>query len=513
MDVDVLEDNYHLNPVSESYTLRERHALLVANPTLWSSIPDDLPLLAPKGWLESSLIDWYILNQITFSEIPVKMTFIPCQIIADLQFYIQSHPGAETVPEEIKAKWENIIPPQHQISCWTTPKSLLMQHLSVYVFNHIFLNTIQEEKTHDDWTVWNGPQLWRLVADLMNWKLGPNPDNIRALSWFGNGSDCGVELTEILISLILDTGMRIDERGIWPLKPHLSCSHIFLEQMLYQILPEVTHWNNGIVMDQTKHYFESGLENIKSIQDIIQSLARQRMACHSCTLTPPSQPENHQEIISLHPADDISHNSVPNATGHQNQNLNHPLSDDGVDILTCNFRNIKIIRIDPDFDDYNTGPTLQETMGVPQHIKNFPIFNRTQLDPLSIWSLWTDYGYQIDNNFAQTFISQFPEQPEEHYLPINELSGEHILPESLKRWDLTHRNSTREAISDICFLGMQELLGLAGDPRSGNGFDLFIRGIRYDPEDCEKEEMVHLDITRDAIPTENVPVYISVDID
>ncbi|KIJ31763.1 hypothetical protein M422DRAFT_266514 [Sphaerobolus stellatus SS14] len=60
---------------------------------------------------------------------------------------------------------------------------------------------------------------------------------------------------------------------------------------------------------------------------------------------------------------------------------------------------------------------------------------------------------------------------------------------------------------------MQELLELAGDPRSGNAFDLFIRGIRYDPEDCEKEEMVHLDITRDAIPTENVPVYISVDID
>ncbi|KIJ31601.1 hypothetical protein M422DRAFT_266631 [Sphaerobolus stellatus SS14] len=60
---------------------------------------------------------------------------------------------------------------------------------------------------------------------------------------------------------------------------------------------------------------------------------------------------------------------------------------------------------------------------------------------------------------------------------------------------------------------MQELLELAGDIKSGNGFDLFIRGIRYHPEDCEKEEMVHLGITRDAVPTENVPVYISVDID
>ncbi|KIJ28756.1 hypothetical protein M422DRAFT_269969 [Sphaerobolus stellatus SS14] len=276
-------------------------------------------------------------------------------------------------------------------------------------------------------------------------------------------------------------------------------------------------------MDQTKHHFESGLENIKSIQDIMQSLARQRMACHSCTLTPPSQ---------LEPTQEISFQSPSDLAGHQDQDLNFPIPDDGVDILTCNFRNIvrrkrhtkapfidmskvkrKIIRIDPDFDDYNTGPTIQETMGVPHHIKNFPIFNRTQLDPLSIWSLWTDYGYPIDNNFAQTFISQSPEQPEEHYLPINHQSGEHILPESFKRWDLTHRNNTREAISDICFLDMQELLELAGDIKSGNGFDLFIRGIQYPPEDCEKEEIVHLDITRDAVPTENVPVYISVDID
>ncbi|KIJ24252.1 hypothetical protein M422DRAFT_275023 [Sphaerobolus stellatus SS14] len=215
-------------------------------------------------------------------------------------------------------------------------------------------------------------------------------------------------------------------------------------------------------MDQTKHHFESGLENIKSIQDIMQSLARQRIACHSCTLTTPSQLEPPQEISFQSPSD---------PAGHQDQNL--PLPDDGVDILTCNLRNIKIIRIDPDFDDYNTGHTIQETMG----------------------------------------ILSASEQPEEHYLPINHHSGEHILPESLKRWDLTRRNNTREAISDICFLGMQELLELAGDIKSGNGFDLFIRGIRYDPEDCEKEEMIHLDITRDAVPTENVPVYISVDID
>ncbi|KIJ33801.1 hypothetical protein M422DRAFT_264263 [Sphaerobolus stellatus SS14] len=407
---------------------------------------------------------------------------------------------ANTVPEEIKSKWENMIPPQQQTFLQQNPQ--ITTHAafgSVYVFNRIFLNIQQEKKTRDNWTVWKGPQLWTLVADLMNWNPGPSPDNIRALSWFGNGSDCGVELTEILIDLILATGMRIDERGIWPLKPHLSCSHVFREQMLYQILPsvkeayffwkanhnqnipEVTHWNNDIVMDQTKHRFESGLENIKSLE----------------------------------PAQEISFQSPSNPTGYQDedqdQDLNPLLPDDAVDILTCNFQNIvqrkrhtkapfidmskvkqKIIRIDPNFDDYNTGPTIQETM----------------VSGLSGLTMDIELIITLPRHSSPNFQNSL-----RSIMPINHQSGDHVLPESLKRWDLTCRNNTREAISDICFLGMQKLLELAGDRKSGNGFDLFIRGIRYDPEDCEKEEMVHLDITRDAVPTENVPVYISVDID
>ncbi|KIJ27794.1 hypothetical protein M422DRAFT_270975 [Sphaerobolus stellatus SS14] len=177
MDVDAPQEHYHLNPASESHTLWERRALLFANPTLWSPIPDDLPLPAPKGWLESSLIDWYILKQIASSDIPAKMTFIPCQIIADLMFYIQSHPEAHTVPEEIKAKWESLIPPQQQTFLLQHPQitthaafgvqqgnhwfTVIFDHTfqSVYVFNRIFLKTQQEKKTRDNWTVWKGLQL------------------------------------------------------------------------------------------------------------------------------------------------------------------------------------------------------------------------------------------------------------------------------------------------------------------------------------------------------------------
>ncbi|KIJ55910.1 hypothetical protein M422DRAFT_239072 [Sphaerobolus stellatus SS14] len=131
-----LESVQDLNPASESHTLWERRALLFANLTLWSPIPEDLPLLAPKGWLESSLIDWYILNQIASSDIPTKMTFIPCQIIADLQFYIQSHPEAHTVPEEIKAKWESLIPPQQQTFLLQHPQITTHAAFGVQQANH-----------------------------------------------------------------------------------------------------------------------------------------------------------------------------------------------------------------------------------------------------------------------------------------------------------------------------------------------------------------------------------------
>ncbi|KIJ28710.1 hypothetical protein M422DRAFT_270012 [Sphaerobolus stellatus SS14] len=172
-----------------------------------------------------------------------------------------------------------------------------------------------------------------------------------------------------------------------------------------------------------------------------------------------------------------------------------------------------IITIDPNFDDYNTGPTIQEHRGVPLHIKNTPIFFRTQLEPLGIWSLWQDYGYRIDNNFAQTLTSETPYLVEEHYLPIAEVPGQEHILQSLKEWDLSRKRDPKITISDICFLGMEEMLALADGKTPNTDFDLFVRGICYNPEDYGKEELIHLDITHDAKPIGEIPIYLSLDID
>ncbi|KIJ36522.1 hypothetical protein M422DRAFT_261082 [Sphaerobolus stellatus SS14] len=151
-------------------------------------------------------------------------------------------------------------------------------------------------------------------------------------------------------------------------------------------------------------------------------------------------------------------------------------------------------------------------MGVPLYIKNIPILNQTQLEPLSIWSLWKDYGYRIDNNFTQTFTSKKPYLVEEHYLPIAPNLGEESL-ERLRGWDLTRNQDVRVAFTDICFLGMEEMINLAGERKAETNFDLFIRGMCYDPENHDKEELIHLDITKDAKSLADFEVYISMDID
>ncbi|KIJ30053.1 hypothetical protein M422DRAFT_268515 [Sphaerobolus stellatus SS14] len=136
----------------------------------------------------------------------------------------------------------------------------------------------------------------------------------------------------------------------------------------------------------------------------------------------------------------------------------------------------RILIYDPDFDDYNTGPTIQENLGVPFYIKNFPAFMWTQLDPLSTWSLWKDYGYRIDTSFAQTFMSASPQLPAEHYLPVADETGSGFLEESLCQWDISCQEISREAVADLCWMGMEELLSEAGGPQTEQSFIAFIRG-------------------------------------
>ncbi|KIJ28709.1 hypothetical protein M422DRAFT_270011 [Sphaerobolus stellatus SS14] len=167
----------------------------------------------------------------------------------------------------------------------------------IYVYNHIFLSSEQVERVKDEWETWSGPQLWTLVSDLVGWDTVIQPKElddfyIKSLSWYGNGSDCGPEMIQVLLELILENGVVVDEDTQWPLKPDFTCSHLFREQMLHEILIsaqdsyfvwksnhtmamlEVQHYDNDIIMEDIQSIFEDGLDNQCNIQETIKLLTR-----------------------------------------------------------------------------------------------------------------------------------------------------------------------------------------------------------------------------------------------
>ena len=182
--------------------------LLFANPILWTPIPEDLPLLGPKGWLESSLIDWYLLHQISFTATLMNMVWIPCQIIADLQHYCQQASGSKTVPSDIRSKWQSLKPIQQDLFVSSNTSILqkvafAVQHgnhwftvvfdnynLRVYVYNWVTSPDDTISTYWDNWTSWNGPQLWYLIGNLVGWEVVNDriflrTVEIRGLSWHG----------------------------------------------------------------------------------------------------------------------------------------------------------------------------------------------------------------------------------------------------------------------------------------------------------------------------------------
>ncbi|KIJ31182.1 hypothetical protein M422DRAFT_267132 [Sphaerobolus stellatus SS14] len=532
------------------------------------------------------------------------MTFIPCQMIALLQHHIQSSIDQDSLPLDIRLCWEHFKIPEEDITIHNRNSGQENHQIAfavqdanhwfavvfdyttgnTYVYNQLFLKDNRILQDTDDWKVWNGPKLWSIVAELMDWEVPTRRSpQVKSLCWFGNGYDCGPEAVQILMELLFHNGLMLQGHQLWPKTPTFGCNHIIRETMFYTIIssmeeayniwlynhhrniPKVEWFNNDIVMDDIRQVFQIGIMNLDCVQTMLHKLPGLHLDCNKCKgvihqygdeiMRNAPGSINSFDFGGMEQADEES-----NGTNDKASNVPlHSLSQVQGKTLTANFKSItihqdnqedgsslskaqeqirnsnlwnivqwqhhinapeidkskiiwKTLKIDPDFDDYNTGPTIQENLGVPLYIKNIPIFNWTQLEPLSIWSLWKDYGYRIDNNFTQTFTSKKPYLVEEHYLPIAPNLGEESL-ERLRRWDLTRNQYVRVAFTDICFLGMEEMINLAGERKAETNFDLFIRGMCYDPENHDKEELIHLDITKDAKSLADFEVYISMDID
>ena len=116
------------------------------------------------------------------------MEWIPCQIIADLLHYCHQASEGNTVPADIRSKWQSLKPIQQDM--FLPSNSNICQkvafavqqgnhwftvvfdnlNLSVYVYNRITSPDDTVSPCWDTWNSWKGPQLWYLIENLLGWK-------------------------------------------------------------------------------------------------------------------------------------------------------------------------------------------------------------------------------------------------------------------------------------------------------------------------------------------------------
>jgi hypothetical protein len=168
------------------------------------------------------------------------------------------------------------------------------------------------------------------------------------------------------------------------------------------------------------------------------------------------------------------------------------------------------LKFENDFDNYNTGPTIEAKLGVSLSIRNFPTNPYGQRDELSCWTEFCDYGYRLDRNFALTFNCDNPLDPLAHFLPVADPTGyeERLDEEMAGGYSIARgQNDTRGpvAIGPVTTMGARDMIKKAGSLNSNASFDLFIRGRDKNGQD------VRLDLRKDA--QVQPEVHISLDID
>jgi hypothetical protein len=283
-------------------------------------------------------------------------------------------------------------------------------------------------------------------------------------------------------------------------------------------------WIEPWILPEDLEAFHAGIKTCSRIKKLQHQLTRAVLNCKSCpehSKKPISSSSIPTDPASIPPSKSLM--LLPHTDSDLESDENASMSLTDVRAIVRRERHAEAPEIPSDalkierprmikyFDDFNTGPTIQDNQDVPLHIKNIPIFNRTQLEPLSVYSLWRDYGYRIDSNFALSFNSKVPFMPEEHYLPIAESTGDHVLVDQLKQWSLSRGEHKRMAVSQIRILGMEEMTRIAGEKGSLTSIDLFTRGIYYDPPVCNDAEFIHLDPRQDAYNVTDVNVSLDID--
>jgi hypothetical protein len=422
-----------------------------------------------------------------------------------------------------------------------------------------------------DWKQWDGPMIYSHICRLHGWRV---PDDISAIqvhevNWTGNGYDCGPNSIMVVLHLFkhgLESLGAMDQyaKGCG----HMTRLKIYQElkarckisyedfQIFGTSAPEqwsswdaAESWESDYTLsEENKKAVEGALRggqdaSIRKLHDVISACSECRNSgpinggrrktpnddLHGSRERSPYVPENpHADADSEDPrpnsSDDEVRNSGPESrrTGQLRRGRKGVLDWSQLECIRyprpCPPKDVPLprgalwLRHDPQFDDYDGGPTREELHAHEDPICNYPLNPFAHPLTKSIWTTFRDYGYRLLSRFPHMIYLGKPTQVEEHVLQNglpDDYDPSQLYPNVFK--DLKLSRSAYPALktgkyTDVEFMGAQEMLDSVGDEFSWAAHDLWVRGKRDGKYVC-------LDLERDAVHPEEVPLKPSTDVD
>jgi hypothetical protein len=400
-------------------------------------------------------------------------------------------------------------------------------------------------KNPESWASW-GSNIWKNVAALHQWDSRERMA-VYEVNWIQNGYDCGATVCQIM-EIIWTGGFLCTHGGFWR-KPVLDCCHGLRKRMagdIHQIVLTNLERFNQIRETRPTGVLEiypdvdSWEEDVKKVQKILgpnpgvcldkilKALTGSMGTCVLCRIADrpvrqitnpfaglrrkarPKELEDDGEQSFFE--EDMDENSGKSATM-----LNQPFHVTDREQSSIGrfprltpppvlppLGNLLGLCIPPDsgYDEYESGPTMEENEPIPDTITPFGEINLVYLANQVItnpWSTFRDHGYRIEPDFSQAFHLGPPTMVKEHIMPSKlkyEGGEEQVMTEISRRGEPIE-------ISDLEIMGAKEIMSLPSDGVTNHS--ALLTGKTADGR------LIKLDLERDSVTP--IKIQKAVDID
>ena len=257
--------------------------------------------LANETWLDSLLCDFYLASLWYDRDANPLCRFVMIsQLPVDLQIHSMDVGDFAFAQQVFTNKPTPMIPVSflvHQAAHYFPVVFDYGSH-TAYVFGR---RISEDNQDYDSsWSVWRGPDHWKIIADLYNWNPG-DVDEVCVMirDWKQNGYDCGPTGCAV-IQMCMENGIE----ATWSMlsecslmnPPPMPCGHILRLNMLVAIQQRCrtgfqdymhfrtqppAHWNYMELDDETITHMQSGGER-EQVHQLLCSLMIASTSCFNC---------------------------------------------------------------------------------------------------------------------------------------------------------------------------------------------------------------------------------------